>query len=213
MMLVGLGVDERARRIVNFLADAGIDIQLLTFHAFRSDGKLLLARQIESIAPATPRDRSTAQTKEGNRKLLHETAEELGVKDLLEEVAGFVDDRMPAYRWPGKTAYSFSLQERTTTGSPTFRTYVTLYLDRKEAGSLILILPPRAAKAAAEAVDEFCGQVQNAVRDKNRYSALEVRFTRDDWNSLSGHFDKLLASVVAGWKQRTSAIDETEGQS
>jgi hypothetical protein len=59
-VLVGLGADERARRIVNFLADAGIDIQLLTFHAFRSDGKLLLARQIESVAPATSRDRTAA---------------------------------------------------------------------------------------------------------------------------------------------------------
>lgn len=35
MVLVGLGVDERARRIVNFLAESRVDIQLLTFHAFR----------------------------------------------------------------------------------------------------------------------------------------------------------------------------------
>lgn len=204
MVLVGLGVDERARRSVNFLADAGIDIQLLTFHAFRSDGKLILARQIETVVPAPPRDRTAAPTKEGNRKVLHEAAKTLGVKDLLEEVAVFINERLPAYCWPGKTAYSFSLQERTAEGRPTFRSYVTLYLNQKESGSLILILPPRAAAAAAEAIDEFCAQVPNAVKGKNRYSALEVSFGKDDWNSLSSHIEKLLASIVAGWKRQAS---------
>ena len=51
MVLVGLGVDDRARRVVNFLAESQVDIQLMTFHAFREAGKLFLARQIESASP------------------------------------------------------------------------------------------------------------------------------------------------------------------
>ena len=37
MVLVGLGVDPRALRIVNFLAETGIDISLLTFNSFKHD--------------------------------------------------------------------------------------------------------------------------------------------------------------------------------
>ena len=59
IVLVGLGADERARRIVNFLAQRGIEIQLLTFHGFTHEGKLFLARQVESIAPTPTRDEST----------------------------------------------------------------------------------------------------------------------------------------------------------
>ena len=55
MVLVGLGVDDRARRVVNFLAESQVDIQLMTFHAFREDGKLLLARQMESTLLSRPK--------------------------------------------------------------------------------------------------------------------------------------------------------------
>ena len=46
MFLVGLGVDDRTERIVNFLAQNGMDISLLTFYGFEQEGKVLLARQM-----------------------------------------------------------------------------------------------------------------------------------------------------------------------
>ena len=158
IVLVGLGADERARRIVNFLAQRGIEIQLLTFHGFTHEGKLFLARQVESIAPTPTRNR-----KEINQAVLHEAAEQLGVKEFLEEVASFIEARMPSYRWPGKTAYSFSLQEKTSEGRPTLRSYATLYLDTKQRGSLLLTLMPRAVKIAGDAADRFCADVPVAV--------------------------------------------------
>lgn len=56
LFLVGLGVDDRTERMVNFLADKGVDISLLTFHGFEQDGKTLMARlmpvesRLESIS-------------------------------------------------------------------------------------------------------------------------------------------------------------------
>lgn len=50
MALVGLGVDDNATRIVKYLADRGVEIDLLTFHAFEHEGKTLLARQVELIS-------------------------------------------------------------------------------------------------------------------------------------------------------------------
>ena len=74
MVLVGLGVDDRARRVVNFLAESQVDIQLMTFYAFREDGKLFLARESESPKPPDPGVRTT---KASNLRALHDTAKSL----------------------------------------------------------------------------------------------------------------------------------------
>ena len=45
MMLVGLGTDARADRMVSFLAKRDVDIALLIFHGYKHAGETLLARQ------------------------------------------------------------------------------------------------------------------------------------------------------------------------
>ena len=91
MVLVGLGVDERARRIVNFLAESRVDIQLLTFHAFREGSHLFLARQVESESPQVPDPVATA-TKESNLRTLHAAA-----KSHTREATW--SERTPEGRW------------------------------------------------------------------------------------------------------------------
>ena len=90
MALIGLGADERAKRIVNYLADKGIDIQLLTFHAFKKDGQLFIARQMETNEPAR-QPGGGGPTKEENQRHLRQLAEQKRCWDLLEEVAQFID--------------------------------------------------------------------------------------------------------------------------
>ena len=209
IVLVGLGADERARRIVNFLAQRGIEIQLLTFHGFTHEGKLLLARQVESIAPTS----TNGRTKESKQAVLHEAAERLGVKEFFEEVASFIEARMLSYRNIGKTAYSFSLQEKTSDGRPTLHSYATLYLDSKQPGSLLLILPPRAVRAASDAVNEFCTDVPAAVRTQKSYSALEVGMSRDGWPTMSKPLEQLLLAIVDSWKRRAADDEKKDAPS
>lgn len=47
LVLVGLGVDDRAKRMARFLRARGVDISVLTFHGFQRDGEMLLVRQVE----------------------------------------------------------------------------------------------------------------------------------------------------------------------
>ncbi len=208
IVLVGLGADERAHRIVDFLAQRGVEIQLLTFHGFTHEGKLLLARQTDSIAPTPTKNRST---KESNQAILHEAAERLEVKAFLEETANFIEARMPSYRWPGKTSYSFSLQEKTSEGRPTLRSYATLYLDTQQPGSLLLTLSPRAEKVAGDAVNQFCAEVPAAVRNQKSYSALDVGMSRNGWTTMSAALEHLLSAIVDGWKR--SANDDEKNSS
>ena len=63
MFLVGLGADDRTERMVRFLAqNSGMDISLLTFHAFDYDGKTILAKQVEVEAADEPSRRSYKAT-------------------------------------------------------------------------------------------------------------------------------------------------------
>lgn len=49
MVLVGVGTDEKALRMTQFLADRGVDISLITFEAFDDEGHQFLARRAEVL--------------------------------------------------------------------------------------------------------------------------------------------------------------------
>ena len=48
MILVGLGVDGKAKRMVEFLQERGVNIHLMTFHGFLHQGQTLLVKQVEA---------------------------------------------------------------------------------------------------------------------------------------------------------------------
>lgn len=205
MVLVGLGVDERAKRIVNFLADRGIDIQLLTFHAFHSGGALLLAKQVETSMPAAPQSVEGAWIKEGNRRVLLQLAAQRGVQDLLKEVADFIQQAGPFYRWPGKTAYSFSLQGRS---------YLTLYVHPKKRGSLLLTLAPRVLETSSAAVENLLETVPSSRRRDFSWAPVEIEIDARSWSPVRQQVGYLVAQVVAGWqREREQAEVEVEPES
>ena len=215
MLLVGLGVDDRAKRIVNFLADSGIDIELQTFHAFDSAGTLFLAKQVETLPPSPPKPRSRGLTKEERRQILLELAAQQGARDLLLTVADFIHDRMQqrCYRWPGKTAYSFSLEERTAEGRATLRSYVTLYVHRQKRETLLLAFAPRAVAAAPAAVANFADTVPSAHKLTSSWAPLQVEIDSSTWPLVADHLAPLLEALLAARKRSASQEEADESPS
>lgn len=211
MVLVGLGVDDRARRIVNYLADAGLQVELLTFHAFQSEGQLLLARQVESpVRP--PRTTPSPPTKESNLQVLHQSARSLGVFDLLEEVASFIADNVPGYQWPGKTAYSFGLPERTAEGNPTLRSYVRLDLNPKHPAAVTLVLYKRALQAAPQDAEKFRIAYPHLAVLNPKHEQLGISLDHDSWIKVRTDLKTLLSAVVSGAKSKASPEQPTQPQ-
>ena len=98
MFVVGLGTDERAERMVDFLANnSGMDISLITFHGFAYGGKTLFARQVhvEGMAGLEPRSGRRYVSVAERRARLEERLEEYGVSELF----GVVRDMFRA-TWP-----------------------------------------------------------------------------------------------------------------
>ncbi|MXZ39749.1 MAG: DUF91 domain-containing protein [Holophagales bacterium] len=87
MVLVGLGADEEARRIVEFLQNHGVRIDLLTFHGFSHGETTILAMKAEApddgnrrAPPSRP-----AVSEEDLLRSLRERAEDGGVAALWDD--------------------------------------------------------------------------------------------------------------------------------
>ena len=202
MVLVGLGADERAKRMVNFLAASGVDIQLLTFQAFVSEGQTLLARHVETVEPTTRRTSPSGGTKESNRRTLEQLADDKGVKNLLVEVADFVEARLPGYRWPGKTAFTFSLQELTDQGKPTLRAYASLFVDSSTSGRLLFGLTPRAIELSQPAVNALQHSAPGSQAVKKSWLGFQVPITVDTWSKLRPPLEQFLTALRVAWEKK-----------
>lgn len=209
MVLVGLGADERAKRMVNFLADAGIDIELLTFHAFRLDEQLFLARQTETIPPAP--SRSAGSSKAEMRQILMAYAREHQCADLLDQVAEFIEDHLKeSYRWPNKTSYSFSLPEVTDEGRPTQRNYVTLYVDPDSRGAVLVTFRPLARDLVPDLLADLVARCSQAEELEVQWAVAQLRIGPHDWPDLVDDLGRLLDGMADAWKAEQNPKDEDD---
>ena len=213
IVLVGLGADNRTVRMVNFLAESALDIQLLTFHAFRRGDQLFLAKQIETTIPISRDERGRTQraTKDSNLAFLNSKAEELQVSDLLEKIKVFFRERLPAYEWPGKYSYSFSLMEKTDKDKPTYRVYVSVYLHEGKPRQVTLIFTQNALEVARNELESLPNDHPKIARINEKYQQIELSLTDEKWQTVSEAVDKVLPAIIAGWKaKQTQEVQDVE---
>ena len=86
MMLVGLGIDDNASRMVDFLAKRDVDITLLTFYGYQYDGKTLLAKQVQQAGSDVEPSVKSRPSNEERRKALVDRAEKSGMDAFWKEV-------------------------------------------------------------------------------------------------------------------------------
>ena len=85
MVLVGLGLDANAHRMVSQLAGRAIDNRLVTFHGYVHDQEMLLARQVRaaddtrtsSAGPPTASDLNRKATEHGVAAIWQDARESL----------------------------------------------------------------------------------------------------------------------------------------
>jgi hypothetical protein len=197
MVLVGLGADDRTRRIVSFLADSDIDIYLITFHAFHRDGKTFLARQVEVAPPPVGGD-----TKEERAKKLRRKVNELGIEQYYYELADFFRNQLSAYEWPNPGGYSYYLTELTESGAPTNRVYLSLYIFEAHRGKVQIRIQPRAVDAASGLFEGFKEQLGDRIEMRPDGAAGMWVTSLQDWQRIEQHFQELCPAIVEGWKRK-----------
>ena len=106
MVLVGLGLDASAHRMVSYLADRAIDIRLLTFHGYVNDQEMLLARQVRAAD-----DTRTSSTGPPSASDLKRKATEHGVAEIWQDARESLDYSVRTYY----TKAGITYLQRTTT--------------------------------------------------------------------------------------------------
>lgn len=137
MVLVGLGANDRARRIVEFLANAGIDITLLTFHGFVSESGIVLARHVEVRQNISVQ--SEKATKDSNMQILKKQIANSNVVDFFEVAHTSVISWLSPYTWPNQTGFTYYLPEKTEAGTPTNRAYLSLSIPNLPGPAILTI--------------------------------------------------------------------------
>jgi hypothetical protein len=203
--LVGLGADERVKRMVEFLAKCELDVSLITFHGFKQGNEVVLARQVE-VHSQSAAGGQVRYTKVANQAKLDKQLVQLGIKENYESLIAALNQGLgdSAYKWPNPSGYSFYLREVADSGGQTNRVYVGLYAPEAHNGKIQILLQARATSVVGEA------------RLKELASALRSSFvakpggTGEIW--IDGHksgpseaetLRALGQDIVAGWKAKT----------
>lgn len=200
LFLVGLGADDRTERMVRFLAqNSGMDISMLTFHAFDYDGKTILAKQVEVDAAAEP-ERRPARRRRNQAELVRDfdkRMERHGTRDVVDDVR-----RMFTENWPASTELTFprGIGIRLE-GS---RQYARIDSWRKETISIAFF-----SHTKALCLDEFrepVSKIQLVTEPRNRdplgdpRADIHFHLTAQEWETHKESLTALAQAVYAAWQ-------------
>jgi len=211
MVLVGLGADNRTKRMVSYLSKTGVDISLITFYAFRKGDQVFLAKQVEVELQEKEATQKHTYTREANEESLKRLAEKTNTTELLEKLTGLIRKEMTsAYEWPGKTGRSFAFVEKTDEGRPTYRVYLSLYLYESRPESVQLFFQPRAIDAAKEAFDNLRNNYKEFVSD-TKSGCLYIWLKKGELlERLYPDLTELLKQIEMGWKNKQKQSEEEQ---
>ncbi len=211
MVLVGLGADERTKRMVSFLSESDLDISLTTFHGFKEGEKVFLARQVE--VESKPPDPTTAITKKSNLEKLRFRVNELGLDNYYYDIASFLRDQLPAsYEWPNVGGYSYYFPELTESGRQSNRVYISIYIHDVKPGHVQIYLHPRAVDSSLKGFEELEKALPDMLNSRADGSyEIWVR-SKEDWNNMKSYFKEFCTSIIDGWmkKREQQSKDEFE---
>ena len=204
MFLVGLGVDDRTERMVNFLANKGMDISLLTFYGFQQDGKTLLARQMRVEAADAP-DIRPARRKPSSAELrnsLINRANEFGVNDLFNEVIDMFRQKWGDSSKPLNLGLNLRFRAMAESGKRTIRRYARIDPER---GGVRIVFYPNAVESCKDEFRPLMNEIPYETYPLNRENeALEIQnteiqflLTADGWESHKENLSGLAQAVYA----------------
>ena len=200
MILVGLGADDRTRRMVSFLADSDIDISLITFYGFEEDGKTFLAKQIE--VEAKPPPHLTGTTKQEKIEKLKQRVNNLGISEFYYKAGAFFRDQLSAYEWPNPGGYSYYLPEITETGSESNRVYISLYIYDAQPGKVEIRIHPRAVEAASDFFESAKEVFGNRIKGRADGGVEIWVKSTEEWQKVLPSLEELCPAIKLGWQSK-----------
>lgn len=210
MVLVGLGADDKAKRMVEFLAAGNVDISLITFYGFTENGETLLARHVEVEGSATKETNRYRATKAANQEKFEQRLRQHGVEEfyssLLDAFGASLKGKGTAY--PNANGHTFYFPDQTESGAPTTRAYAGFSVPDGKVPRAVLVLHPRAAgQVGAQDLEDLAKMLGAAM---SRHASGTVEFSINATVNAAGirkAIENVGAAVVRAWEDRRRATD------
>ena len=210
MVLVGLGIDSSAHRIVAYLAEKGIDISLLTFHGYIHGDRMLLAKQVQTVEDPGSRLRNRPSASDLDRR-----ANEYGVEEVWRDARGSLNYSIRA----SYTKSGITFVQRTITLPNAVRVRGSHSIVIEESGHIRITFYPAAVHLCADRFEALKKEIPfksenppNAPPTGNVphqwYCSLDEESWRENKTRLV-EFVRHLESVWRGYEDST--LDESEG--
>ncbi len=201
MALVGLGIDETALRIANFLQAAGHEIEVITFYGFQDTEATLLARQVPVERRAAPRTRTGQAPISERRAALRTHLQESGLEQRFDSICGELRRRLPGSAFEDARRYgiSFQLDGRSSAGVRGPRSYFGVYAGYTQPGVVDISVGSWSLVKTDEAFKQLSSAVQ--LRDWP-HGGYAIPVDSDErWEAVRPAVGNFAAAVVAAWRE------------
>ena len=209
MVLVGLGTDVSAHRMVAYLAEGGIDIRLLTFHGYMHGDSMLLARQVRTAEDPHTRPRTGPSAGDLNRK-----ASEHGVADLWQDARASLDYSVRTYY----TKSGITYLQPTITVPDDVRVRGSHSVTIDEPGTVRITLYPAAVDLCHEHFDRLKGEIPfeaekppNAPATRRAPNQWYCRLDAQSWQDHRSRLIGFVRDMEDVWRKHDrSTTDESD---
>ena len=209
LFLVGLGADDRAERMVMFLANnSGMDISLMTFHGFAYGGKTLLAKQVHVEGVVDTESRPARRYVSAGERLERLTGriEEFGVSELFAAVRNMFKEHWHnpgEYLGPAALGFYLLEHERTGSGRRAQRSYARIAPD---PGKVRIVFYGRAVNLCPDAFDHAKQAIKfdtwkNPRDAEDPYAELIFPLDSTGWGNHKEMLISLTQAVYAAWER------------
>ena len=210
MVLVGLGIDASADRMVEYLAARDVDIRLLTFHGYTLGDSLLLARQVRTgeDARATRDGRPSASS-------LNRKASEFGVAEIWQDAKTSLDHGIRKYY----TQFGITFLQRTITLPDDVRVRGSHSVSIEESAKIRITFYPAAVDLGRKRLEELKKVIAfkqekppNAPATRRAPKQWYCRLDEDSWLEGKAHLVEFVRHVEDAWRDHEHSGSDEAGQ-
>lgn len=210
MVLVGLGMDMSAHRMVAYLAESGIDIRLVTFHGYKHGDSMLLARQVRTAEdPHKPARHAGLISRDLNRK-----ANEYGVVEVWRDAKSSLDYSIRTYY----TKSGITFLQRTITLPDEVRVRGSHSVTIDESGKIRITFYPAAIDLCGERFETLKKEISfkaekppNAPATRHAPNQWSCSLDEESWRKGKSRLIEFVRHLEGVWRDREHLASDKPG--
>ena len=220
IVVAGLGMETATDRMAHWLADKGVDIEMVTFHAFEHGDQTVFARQVEVSSEdvrkpsASPRPDPISRAAEFQAVEVYQSAYQ-----LLASCFADTPHRVHTF----KNGVNFALPPTEVRAIQRYDRYMGVFVRTEATGQIHLVIRPDGFTACPDEREKFLDVLEELGFHVRRFPSSNEAWIAADAAQLDmakPHIAAFADSAISAWRrnreERTAAqavdlIDKMEG--